>query len=228
MDTLAKTHHVAIGWALTNAANHHNPNLSVLYQNPSAHANSAPHKPMYSSQYSHSYPSLPTETVAVPGSSSYSQSVEHPRHTEAMRSPRIPSATGVSASNTNLLMDLGAPYSDANPRDPSAHASSAYNQNLNDSRIGTGTSPFPYQVPPNTNDQQAGNSHMVARTTEYHPTTGSCAGDVLIESQNIDMNMLQHPEQFPFAFNGDNLPWLEYLPPDVANLLGEPPHDLTE
>lgn len=226
MDTLAKDRHVAIGWALTNAANHHNPNLSVLYQNPSGHANPAPNKQMYSSQYSHSYPSLPTQPGTVPGSSSYSRSVEHPQHTESIQSPPIPSTTGVSTSNASLLMGLGAPYSDTNARDPSAHASSAYNQNLDGSRIGTGTSPFPYQMPPSTNDQQASNPHMVPRTTEYHPMPGSCAGDVLIESQNIDMNMLQHPEQFPFAFNGDNLPWLEYLPPDVASLLGEHPPDL--
>lgn len=219
--------HTAIGWALTNAANHHNPNLSVLYQNPSAHANSVPSKPVHSSQYSHSYPSLPTQPTQVPVSSSYSQSVEHARHTEAMRNPAIPSTTGGPAPGSNLVLGLNAPYSSPNPHGPSGHASSAFNHNLNESRIGAGTTSFPYQIPPNTSNQQAGSSHMAARNTEDHPMMGSCAGDVLIESQNIDMDMLHHPEQLPFAFNGDTLPWLEYLPPDVTNLLGEHPHDLT-
>lgn len=94
--------------------------------------------------------------------------------------------------------------------------------------MGTGTTSFPYQMPANANNQQAGSSsNLGARNSEDHPMIGSCAGDVLIESQNIDMGMLQHPEQLPFAFNGDTLPWLEYLPPDVTNLMGEHPHDLT-
>lgn len=65
---------------------------------------------------------------------------------------------------------------------------------------------------------------MAPRTDDYHLEFQSSANDVLIESQNIDMNMLHDPGNLPFAFNGDSLQWLEYLPPDVASLFGEHPH----
>lgn len=217
----------AIGWALTNAANHHNPNLSVLYQNPSASAH-ATTKPVHSS-YSHGYNApaqtqqpQPTQTQTQPVPVSGSFPVEHARRTEAIRNPAIPSTTAPAAPG-NLVMGLNAPYSSPNPRH--GHSSSPFAHGPGTGH-GAGTS-FPYQIPPAANPQtsggQLGNGN--GGRTEDQPMVGSCAGDVLIESQNIDMDMLQHPEQLPFGFNGETLPWLEYLPPDVTNLLGEH-HDL--
>lgn len=223
MNLMANAASTAIGWALTNAANPQNPNLSLLYQNPSAQSSSVPNRPMYSSQHSHSYPTLPAQSGV--GQGSFSQSIEPPRHTEAIRSP-MPSAGRVPTTDADLLMNLNVPYSSAGPHNPSGHASSAYTQNIPTSGIGTGTT-FDYNMPPATNTHGVSDSHMVSPPSDYQPDAGSNASDVLIESQNINVNMLQHPDNLPFAFNGDNLPWLEYLPPDVASLLGEHPHYLS-
>lgn len=194
---------LAIGWALTNAADPHNPNLSVLYQNPAAHTNSAPTRPTHNSQYSHSYPNTGQS------SNSYSQSIESPRHVHTTRSPPILSIHGIPASEANPYLGLNASYPS------SGHSSSTYNQSLPPSQLGTEASEFHYQIPPGPNDHQPGDY--------YHPGFHSSANDVLIESQNIDMNMLHDPGNLPFL-NGDGLAWLEYLPPDVASLFGEHPH----
>lgn len=46
-------------------------------------------------------------------------------------------------------------------------------------------------------------------------------GEVFIESQDIDMNTLHSEHSLPFTLNGEIIPWLEYLPEDVANFFGE-------
>jgi hypothetical protein len=50
------------------------------------------------------------------------------------------------------------------------------------------------------------------------------AGDMMIESQDIDMNALQNQDTFPFSFSNDFLPWLEYLPQDVLSFFEEQHH----
>lgn len=43
-------------------------------------------------------------------------------------------------------------------------------------------------------------------------------GEMMIESQDVDMNALQDYQSLPF-FNSEWVPWLEYLPQEViANL----------
>lgn len=128
----------------------------------------------------------------------------------------------MATSDTDLLLEMNASYPNAIPGTSCGNLSSTYNQNLPTSGISTETPAFHYGVP--SDGQQAGGSHLAPRTAEYNSGIGSNASDVLIESQNIDMNMLQHPDHLPFGFNGDSFPWLEYLPTDVASLFGEHQH----
>jgi len=198
----------AIGWALTNAADPHNPNLSVLYQNPAAHTSSTPNKPTLPSQYSHGYPN------AGQNANTYSQPVESPRHIQTTRSPPILSVHDIPASEANPYLGLNASYPNTDSRNAPSQSSSTYNQSLPPSQLGTAAPEFHYQIPPGPNGHQP--------SDYYHPGFHSSANDVLIESQNIDMNMLHDPGNLPFL-NGDGLAWLEYLPPDVASLFGEHP-----
>lgn len=62
---------------------------------------------------------------------------------------------------------------------------------------------------------------MPHRAANVNPSVGSHAGDVLIESQDIDMSALQHQNNLPFTLNSDVLPWLEYLPQDVLDYFGD-------
>ena len=204
----------------------------MLYQNPSAQANSASTKPTDPSQHNHSYPSPPVQTGTGQNSASFKPSIKPPRHPEAIRTPSIPpepekyhslaSAANVATSDTDLLLGMNAPYSNPIPRTSCGHPSSTFNQNLPTSGIGTETPAFHYGMP--SDGRQAGGSHLGPRAAEYNSGIGSNASDVLIESQNIDMNMLQHPDHLLFGFNGDSIPWLEYLPTDVASLFGEHQH----
>ncbi|QMW25770.1 hypothetical protein G4B84_001015 [Aspergillus flavus NRRL3357] len=222
----------AIGWALTGATNSSQPNLSVLYQMPAAQTDSVPNKPAYSSQYSHSYPSLPMQTSTGPSSSSYTQALEPSRTTTAAPSSPITSGPGkysplapsgrVSTSDASLLLGLNTSFSTSASRPPHSHP--AFNQNLTatSSRIDAPTSAYNYNTASTGNDQPTG-SAMNSRPSQMHPSAGH-VNDILIESQDIDMASLQQQDQFPFTFSGEILPWLEYLPQDVLNYFGDHPN----
>ncbi|KAE8380598.1 fungal-specific transcription factor domain-containing protein [Aspergillus bertholletiae] len=221
----------AIGWALTGATNSSQPNLSVLYQMPAAQTDPAPNKPAYSSQYSHSYPSLPiqTSTGPSPNSSSYTQPLEPSKTTAATSSSPIAAVPGkysplapsgrVSTSDASLLLGLNTSFPTPASRPPHSHP--AYNQNLTatSSRINAPTSAYNYNTTSTGNDLPTGSSHMNSRPPQMHP-----GADILIESQDIDMASLQQQDQFPFTFSGEILPWLEYLPQDVLSYFGDHPN----
>ncbi|THC94634.1 hypothetical protein EYZ11_005889 [Aspergillus tanneri] len=215
----------AIGWALTGATNSSQPNLSLLYQMPATQVDSAPNRPAYSSQYSHSYPTLPIQSGSNQSPNSYSQSLEPARTTSATSNPSIaagsakfsplPSAR-VSTSDANLLLGLNNSYSTSRP--PASQA--AYPPNVPSSRLETQSSSYSYNLPSAPSEQHPSGGHISSRVPEFHPSAGA-HGDVMIGSQDIDMASLQHQDQLPFAFNGEILPWLEYLPQDVLNYFGE-------
>ncbi|RAL05199.1 putative C6 transcription factor [Aspergillus ibericus CBS 121593] len=215
----------AIGWALTGATNSSQPNLSLLYQMP-AQAESMSDKPTFSSQYSHSYPNLPVQSGGSQSSNFYSQTLEPSRAAEstpntsmAAGSERFPLASPgqVTASDANLLLGLNTSFPGSATRPPNSR--SAYNH-PSASRLETQVPGFNYSLPAAT-EQQPSDGHMSSRTPGIHPSVGPHAGDVFIESQNIDMATLQQQDQLPFAFSGEILPWLEYLPQDVLNYFGE-------
>ncbi|KAG2420943.1 hypothetical protein HFD88_000557 [Aspergillus terreus] len=218
----------AIGWALTGATNSSQPNLSVLYQMPATQPESVSSKaPAYSSQYSHSYPTLPVQSGSGQSSSSYSQSLEPPRTSDA--TPNSSAATGsekysplnsarVSTSDANLLLGLNASYSSSTSRRPTQ---AAYNPNMSSSRMEAQGPGYNYNLPSGPGDQQSSGSHIAPRPSEYHSGAAMQAGDIFIESQDIDMATLQQQDHLPFNFNGEILPWLEYLPQDVLNYFGD-------
>lgn len=217
-------HLKAIGWALTGATNSSQPNLSLLYQMPAAPVDSLP-KPTYSSQYSHSYPTVPVQSGSNPASGSFSQSLEQARTTSAtpnstMAAPSakfspLPSGR-VSTSDANLLLGLNTSFSTTRP----SPSQPTFPHNMPSATRLDPHSSFNYNIPSAHGEQQVSGDHMGSRPSEFHPATGS-HGDVMIGSQDIDMATLQQQDQLPFAFNGEILPWLEYLPQDVLNYFGE-------
>ncbi|KAF7593836.1 hypothetical protein BBP40_010771 [Aspergillus hancockii] len=224
----------AIGWALTGATNSSQPNLSVLYQMPAAQMDSVPNKPAFSSQYSHSYPSLPIQPSADPNSSTYPQLLEpsrtttasssSPTTTEPRKYPSLAASGRVSTSDANLLLGLNSSYPTSASR-PS-HSHPVYHQNIASSspQLDAPTSAYNYSTTSTGNEQHTGSSDMGHRSSHLQPGSGSHVGDVFIESQDIDMTSLQQQDQFPFNFNGEILPWLEYLPQDVLSYFGDNPN----
>ncbi|PWY90084.1 hypothetical protein BO70DRAFT_377274 [Aspergillus heteromorphus CBS 117.55] len=218
----------AIGWALTGATNSSQPNLSLLYQMP-AQPESVSDKPTYSSQYSHSYPNLPVHSSGGQDSHSYPQSLDPSRTAEATPSASMAPGSGrfsplatagqVTASDANLLLGLNTSFSNPSTR-PQNHRP-PYAQNLASStRLEPQAPGFNYSLPA-ASELQPNGSHMGPRTPGLHPGVDIHSNDVFIESQDIDMATLQQQDQLPFAFSGEILPWLEYLPQDVLNYFGE-------
>ncbi|GAT23107.1 C6 transcription factor [Aspergillus luchuensis] len=228
----------AIGWALTGATNSSQPNLSLLYQLP-AQAEPVSDKPTYSSQYSHSYPHLPVQSGDNQNPNSYPQPLEPSRNrgttTSTSMAPGperfspLASSGQVTTSDANLLLGLNTSFPSPASRPPNTRP--AYNHPS--SRFESEAPSFNYSLPAGS-DQQPGDGQMNARTV-LPPAVGSHAGDIFIQSQDIDMATLQQQDQLPFTFTGEILPWLEYLPQDVLNYFGEhqnypalmSPHDET-
>lgn len=74
---------------------------------------------------------------------------------------------------------------------------------------------------PAQSERHAGSSHINPQSTDLQSNMGSTFGGVFIESQDVDVNALQQQEHFPFPFNGEILPYLEYLPQDVLHYFEE-------
>lgn len=211
---------VAIGWALAGAPNSTQPNLSLLYQMPTSADDSVSNKLVYSPQHNNNYASLPA--VSNPHQNPYTQRVES-QSSDVTRGSSIAAGPGdysplagggVTASDANLLLGLNTSYSESG-------APASYDRSTSSSLRGSQMSAYPYSMPPGPAGQQTGPSHMPSRATNSHTGVGNHAGDVLIESQDIDVSSLHHQSNLPFALNGDVLPWLEYLPQDVLNYFGE-------
>lgn len=217
MHVASKLTHQAIGWSLTGATNSSQPNLSLLYQMPAAHDDTAAGKPSCASQYSHSYPSFSVGSHSE--QNSFAHNVEA-RAGDAAQSATLPTRPGkysphggnVTASDANLLLGLNPSYSPS--RTPSTYSQPTPPQLGNQSS-------YTYSMPSVTADQQPDRSHMAPRTNTVQSGIGSQAGDMFIESQDIDMGSLHHQNNLPFALNGEIVPWLEYLPQDVLNYFGD-------
>jgi hypothetical protein len=207
----------AIGWALTNATNSSQPNLSLLYQMPAAQAEPASdNKISYSSQFNHGYSSIPAQPGVGPSPSPYPRDLE-PQNTSNAAHDSLVSPGRVTTSDANLLLGLNTHYPGPTTRPPNSQSvhtpkiSSSSSSNL-DPQVA------PYSYIPATTSDRHGINHMGSRPPDFHSGVNSHMGDLLIESQDIDMSALQQQDQFPFPFNG--LPWLEYLPQDVLSYFG--------
>ncbi|PYI23887.1 hypothetical protein BO99DRAFT_322734 [Aspergillus violaceofuscus CBS 115571] len=221
----------AIGWALTGATNSSQPNLSLLYQMP-AQTEPIPEKPTYSSQYSHGYTNIPGVQANGGGASySYSQTTESSRSTKATPGPSMASATAqysplasssrVTTSDANLLLGLNTAFPGSTSRPPNSR--SAFGHQMPSAACGLEghAQVYNYNIPSTVSDAHTGSGHMIAQSAGLHPDVEPHAGNVFIESQDVDMAMLQQNDQLPFAFSGEILPWLEYLPQDVLNYFGD-------
>ncbi|KAJ5091214.1 hypothetical protein NUU61_006084 [Penicillium alfredii] len=217
----------AIGWALTGATNSSQPNLSVLYQMPTTPTEPASSKPAYSSQYSHSYPSMPVQADGGETSgASYPQPLATTRTQEETRNsslaaghakyPSVP-ATPMNPDSSYYL-GMHSPYPESGPR-TSAAPHPTYNPSLSSSQLDGHHPAYSYSVPPGTADSQASTSQIGSRP-DLHPSINTNPGGMMIESHDVDVNSLHHQESFPFS-NGEILPWLEYLPQDVLSFFGE-------
>ncbi|KAL4880212.1 fungal-specific transcription factor domain-containing protein [Aspergillus karnatakaensis] len=208
----------AIGWALTNATNSSQPNLSLLYQMPAGSTEPVPDKSTYPSQYSHSYTNVPVQSSLGQSSGSFQRDLETTNNSNVVHSS-MASANRVTTSDASLLLGLNTHY----PPHPTSRPSNAHlvhNQNIppsSSSGLEAQVAAYNY-IPSTTSGRHVTSSHLESRPSDPHSGINHQMGDLLIESQDIDMSALQQQDQFPFPFNG--LPWLEYLPQDVLSYFG--------
>ncbi|KKA19821.1 C6 transcription factor [Rasamsonia emersonii CBS 393.64] len=212
----------AIGWALTGATNSSQPNLSLLYQMPAPQAGSETQVPTAYSQGFSTATAQTSETRRNPDSSypqlvsSYSSTTMTRPSSVAAEAQKYPSAA--AHSSTNLLLGMNNPYAGSSTRTTSPGSQGVYNPNLAASQMAAeSASSFNYGV-----------SHQQLPNTSNNTVLGgpggmtSQVGDMMIESQDIDVNTLQqNQDTFPFSFSNDFIPWLEYLPQDVLSFFEE-------
>lgn len=178
---------------------------------------------------------------APPTTSSHATNPPYPQMTNPYQSPMVnissqnnagqipathkytPMTTGaVSTSDANLLLGLGSPFQNSNSLpSPSARVKFEKDMASQQQSNNRSTSGYPYhsaslgQPEMSSHDQNMTNQHMFSTGVNLQ------GADMMIESQDIDMNALQNPNAFPFSFNGDLIPYLEYLPQDVLSYFGE-------
>ncbi|KAJ5586445.1 Transcription factor [Penicillium hetheringtonii] len=212
----------AIGWALTGATNSSQPNLSLLYQTPTAHHEHPVSKTTHPSQYSHSYPTLPVQANAAQGATSSFSAVApphtHPDPNPTALAPANPKYTAVPrtvSTGSPYFMSMTSPFPESSS---GATAPAGYPSNLPSTQMENGPSPYDYAVSSATAEHQS-HAHIGPRV-DLHTPLNADSGGMMIESHDVDMNTLQQQESFPFS-NGEILPWLEYLPQDVLSFFGE-------
>ncbi|KLJ12090.1 hypothetical protein EMPG_12788 [Blastomyces silverae] len=228
----------AIGWALTGATDSAQPNLSFLYQMPPPQPSSML-SPSFNPQFRGEYQPAtsqnnpPAGTVAryPPITSHYQHGAENlisAHHQNTHPSPgqysevtsndiasantsyrlagnsSFPSPVGRTESPTGLHSDLNTGYL---ARD---HSATSYNYNVPQPTIG-----------PAQNEHRRLSTLNTPLMSNANTNLGGNNGIMTIESQDVDMNALQDQSAFPFSFDGDFIPWLEYLPPDVMSYFGE-------
>lgn len=207
---------LAIGWALAGATNSSQPNLSLLYQMPTAQHEPPPpvSKTTHPSQYSHSYPTLPVQPNSAQGAAS-SFSAIAPPHTHgetgapslASNNPKYTTVPRTVGASPPYFMGMNSPFPEATSR---AAAPGGYAPNLPSTQMEGGPA-YGYGV-----TSAAPEHHSQAHMGPLNAGTGG----MMIESHDVDMNTLQQQEAFPFS-NGEIIPWLEYLPQDVLSFFGE-------
>ena len=227
VDTLLTVLCIAIGWALTGATNSSQPNLSLLYQMPTSETETPSSKPAYSSQYTPSYPAVSMQTNAGQSASSFPATVPAPHTHEDGRPSSLATSNAKYSQVPPRAMDadspyflgMNSPYAEPNSL-PAGPPRSTYNQTHPSTKMEGHTSTYPYSVSTPTTEQLSSSGQMATRANDLHPTIPSNNSGMMIESHDVDVNALQHPESFPFS-HGEILPWLEYLPQDVLSFFGD-------
>ncbi|CAG8908690.1 unnamed protein product [Penicillium egyptiacum] len=222
----------AIGWALTGATNSSQPNLSLLYQMSTTEAETPSNRPTYSSQYSHSYPAIPTNAGEGP-SSTYPQSIAPARANEEMtpslttantKYPSAQSRTINTDPSYYMGMDSAYPGSNARITRPVQTAHSTFPGMLSSepptSHMDTQPPAYDYSIPQATAEHQTRNQMGSRDPGADLQATMDDANGMMIGSHEVDMNSIHDHDSFPFG-NGEILPWLEYLPQDVLSFFGD-------
>ncbi|KAJ5901544.1 hypothetical protein N7495_002072 [Penicillium taxi] len=211
----------AIGWALTGTTNSSQPNLSVLYQMPTAEAEteSGPSKLPYSPHFSQNY-SIPVPTTSGPSaSSSFHQTSGS--HEEAVPSSLVTNAkfsqTSIINPDSPYYMGMNAPFVDSTNQ-ASLTSHTRYNQSLRSTPM-ENPQPYTYPISSAIENHDPNNGQMGSRKPDIH-SMGSHGGGMMIESHDVDMNSLQQQESQPLS-NDEILPWLEYLPQELLGLFGD-------
>ncbi|KAL4913530.1 fungal-specific transcription factor domain-containing protein [Aspergillus aurantiobrunneus] len=206
----------AIGWSLTNATNSSQPNLSLLYQMPAASAESVSGNKSYPSPYSHNYTNVPVQSDIGQSSSSFTRDIG-PTNTSRVTHDSLVSPGRVTTSEATLLLGLNSQYPHPLPRPPNSQPAPNHNITTSSSNLDSQATAYSY-IPSTTSDRHTSGNHIGSRPSDVHSGVNQQVGDLLIESQDVDMSVLHQQDQFPFPFSG--LPWLEYLPQDVLSYFG--------
>lgn len=224
--------HTAIGWALTGATNSSQPNISFLYQLPTADNQStvnpgAPHSHYGSGEstpYQHTTPSQTAHPYPHHSAQYQPSDSLHIPPTQNSLPPNysgMPPPEELSPPTTRYGLARSPVFSSNQP----PTATSRQNPTAQDIPLSVNSSTsYPYgAVPvqgaiddprsaiPNTNNPAAG----------YGEVGNSIHQRPIIQSQEVDMNTLHGQNNLPFTFDGEFMPWLEYLPEDVLNYFGE-------
>lgn len=231
------TNKIAIGWALTGATNSSQPNLSFLYQLQPGQGNTMPSQQEYNPQYnqSTSYQNM----AAPPSSTPHASNPRYPQMTSAYQPSMVNTSTqnnsgqmpsphkytpmaseAVSTSDANLLLGLNSPFTNSNTLSSGPHVK--FEKDMASQQSGNRpASDYPYHSTPldqpgmSSHDQNVNNQHVLDSGLDLH------GADMMIESQDIDMNTLHGANALPFSINGDLMPYLEYLPQDVLSYFGD-------
>lgn len=207
----------AIGWSLTGTVNSPAPNLSFLYQNTTNEADQS------LSPGTRGEARLTARSQATRADDQQPMMTQvgdfpvMPAHNFDAQPPMLPPLRSrlsglpydpVATADGELLLGLHSPYSVGSNGTPSATS--------NPQPIGTPT--FDY-----SQAQRASLQHQNrVPNNMFRPAAIPQFGDVMIESQEIDMSDQQYLNFNNLGFpGGEMLPWLEYLPQDVLNYFGD-------
>jgi hypothetical protein len=226
-------HSQAIGWSLTGTTNSPAPNLSFLYQaaNGITSGKMSPGSSNQIVQNSSQKWRLHRKVMSTNDISRQMQKIcsldQRPSHqssSEIMPPPPVRFSTlptdPVLAADADLLLGLHSPY-ESNPTQPHiSNNSTSYQEPLPPLSSSGAPSSQTFSFAQQNTIPYFGNLQQYQ--LQHQPMNDQNFGDMLIESQDIDMSDQHGGFMFPV---GDMIPWLEYLPQDVLNYFGEPPED---
>lgn len=225
--TIANMRHIAIGWALTGATNSSQPNISFLYQLPTADSQStvnpnASHSHYGSGESTPYQHTTPSQTVHPYPQHSAQYQTSESLHIPPPQNPLPPNYSGIppeelspSANRYGLARSPGF-----SPIQPPATA--RQNPPAQDIPLGVNSpTSYPYGPVPVQGSIDNSRNAISNNATGGYGEMGNNLQRPVIQSQEVDMNALHGQNNLPFTFDGEFMPWLEYLPEDVLNYFGE-------
>ncbi len=234
---------LAVGWSLAGSTNSPNPNLSFLYQTsnrqpigslsqqvdvPSPYDAAAANLPLGSAAAT-AQAAAKSSALNKPPTNRYSSEDRtgnghyvgldcmSPRMTS--RRPDVPPGSA-SAAEADLLLGLHGQDSFNSVRNASTERGNL-DQSLPPSQTRAGAPQPAFDCSLVVSDQATSLWKPINPTT-LDGSNAALFNDMIIQSQDIDMNASQEIFAFP---GGDITPWLEHLPQDILNYFGDPPDE---